>query len=64
MSSMWHRTAGVISAVALAAAGVQAGWGQPAGNGHGAVHRVLGSGEGPAYAAAAPGSGEGPAVVG
>lgn len=67
MSITWYRTAGVLSAVALAGAwevGTQAAWGHTAAHGRAAAYRVLASGEGPANAVAIPNSGEGPAVTG
>ena len=66
MSITWYRTAGVLSAVAIAAAGgfgTQAGWGHLATDGRTAAYRVLGSGEGPASVVTVPSSGEGPAVT-
>jgi len=66
MSITWIRTAGVLSAVALAAAGgvgTHAAWGHTAADGRAAAYRVLGSGEGPARVVTLPGSGEGPALT-
>ncbi|MEW1720137.1 hypothetical protein [Streptomyces sp. NPDC093109] len=67
MSITWYKTAGILSAVALAAS---AGIGAASDGGHltvrgqAAVYGVLGSGEGPASVVLSPGSGEGPAFAG
>ncbi|MFF5563885.1 hypothetical protein ACFY7Z_17565 [Streptomyces sp. NPDC012623] len=72
MSGTWYKTAGILSAAALAATGgigVQAAWGSMTENAHAVAYRVLDSGEGPAFAGYATGyrvldSGEGPADSG